>query len=90
MIPPAPTVGRAVHYWMNTTHEHHVRNDLQPFAAVIVYVHADGEVTVRAHDHYGSPFVESHVPLRAPTGDERHGGDGMKCNTCTWPLIITK
>jgi hypothetical protein len=79
--PKAPVVGRRVHFWMEHARPQHVRDEEQPVLADIVFVHASGDVSVHGYDHYGSAFTEHAVPVKEPTGKEKHGGERI---TCTW------
>lgn len=85
----AALIGCNVHYWAPTTAQQHVRHDEVPFTARIVFVHQDGDVSVRGADHYGATFIDTHVTVRdaATVVDLRHGGGGG-VGLCTWPVIL--
>jgi hypothetical protein len=78
-------IGRALHYWAQNAAPAFVRHDAQPFSARIVFVHNDGDVTVRMADHYGAEHIANHVKVKEATGEERHGhgAEGF----CTWPVV---
>lgn len=77
-----PSIGRKVWYWSGNVDDKQVRADQQAFDADIVFVHADGDISVALRDHYGVQYADSHLKLRDPTGDERHGHGGDAF--CTW------
>lgn len=86
----AALIGRHVHYWASTAVAQHVRHDEVPFTARIVFVHPNGDVSVRGADHYGATFIDTHVSVLqaadVQASDLRHG-HGRQDGYCTWPVI---
>lgn len=94
----AALIGRHVHYWAPQAPPQHVRHDEVPFHARIVFVHPDGDVSVRGADHYGATFIDTHVRVVSvdalnleafDAGEMRHGSPALaRGGLCTWPVIV--
>jgi hypothetical protein len=77
------TVGRKVWYWTADRVSPEVLIDpKQPFDATVVFVHEDGRVNLRLHDHRGRRSSVERIELRDPRAEvpDEHGHD----NYATW------